>query len=155
MSQKKVDKYKKDKANRKKIIARQKRLSVLRTTIVSLVVVAFVGYFVASVLDKAGIISLSKSDEEETVYELSDKEVKEVWDEYKNGDTEDETADDASEDTTEAVAEDTTAEGDTVAEETTADNAAEDVASEDTTADNATETSEANVVDDVAVEINE
>lgn len=44
MSQAKVDLYKKEKANRKKIMAKEKRMKALRTTVLSVVCVAIVGW---------------------------------------------------------------------------------------------------------------
>ena len=44
MSQAKVDQYKKEKANRKKIMAKEKRMKALRTTVLSVVCVAIVGW---------------------------------------------------------------------------------------------------------------
>ena len=78
MSQEKVDKYKKDKANRKKIIKKEKRLAFLRTSIITLIVIAFFVYLGYSVVDKAGWLKKS-SEEETTVYSLSQKEVDKVW----------------------------------------------------------------------------
>lgn len=44
MSQEKVDRYKKEKRNRKKIMRREKAASVLRTSIVTLVAAAIIGW---------------------------------------------------------------------------------------------------------------
>ncbi len=44
MSQKKVDKYKEQKANRKQIMKKEKRAKILRETLLVLVVVGLVGW---------------------------------------------------------------------------------------------------------------
>ena len=44
MSQEKVTRYKEEKANRKQIMKKQKRASIIRNTIASVVVVAVVGW---------------------------------------------------------------------------------------------------------------
>ena len=44
MSQEKVDKYKKEKANRKKIVKKQRIMNVVRKTVLSLAVIALVGW---------------------------------------------------------------------------------------------------------------
>lgn len=78
MSQAKVDKYKKEKAKRKKIIAKQKRQDFLRSSILILVVIAFVGFFGYSVY-KEYIYKEPAKTEEPTTYVLSEEEVSSVW----------------------------------------------------------------------------
>lgn len=53
MSQVKVDKYKEEKANRQKIMKKQKRMHKLEMTAIALVAVLFVGWVGYSVYDKA------------------------------------------------------------------------------------------------------
>lgn len=53
MSQAKVDKYKQEKANRQKIMKKQKRLHRLEMTAIALVSVVFIGWVGYSVYDKA------------------------------------------------------------------------------------------------------
>lgn len=62
MSQAKVDQYKKDKANRQKIIKKQKRMHRLEMAAIILVCVLFVGWIGFSVYDK-----VSSNQEKETV----------------------------------------------------------------------------------------
>ncbi|MGN1142323.1 MAG: hypothetical protein ACI4TF_14085 [Oliverpabstia sp.] len=62
MSQAKVDQYKKDKANRQKIIKKQKRMHRLEMAVITLVCVLFVGWIGYSVYDK-----VSSNQEKETV----------------------------------------------------------------------------------------
>lgn len=52
MSQAKVDKYKQDKANRKKIMKKEKRQRVLRILLACIVGIAIAGFLVWSVVDK-------------------------------------------------------------------------------------------------------
>ena len=52
MSQAKVDKYKQEKANRKKIMKKEKRQYVLRVILACIVGLAFVGFLVWTVVDK-------------------------------------------------------------------------------------------------------
>ena len=52
MSQAKVDKYKQDKANRKKIMKKEKRQRVLRILLASIVGIVIAGFLVWSVIDK-------------------------------------------------------------------------------------------------------
>ena len=52
MSQAKVDKYKKEKANRQKIMKREKRLHRLEMTAIGVVCAVFVGWIGYSVYDK-------------------------------------------------------------------------------------------------------
>lgn len=140
MSQEKVDKYKKDKANRKKIIKKEKRLAFLRTSIITLIVIAFFVYLGYSVVDKAGWLKKS-SEEETTVYSLSQKEVDKVW--KKVHESTEETSN--TEDTTVAEGSENESTSETVeATDNTADNTAE--ASETSNAadsDEAAETTEA------------
>ena len=44
MSQEKVDRYKQEKANRKKIVKKQRIMNVVRKTVLSLAVIALVGW---------------------------------------------------------------------------------------------------------------
>ncbi len=92
MSQAKVDKYKKDKANRKKIMAKQKRQAFLRSSILILVVIAFVGFFGYSVY-KEYIYKEPVKTEEPTTYVLSEEEVSSVWAATENEDETTTTAD--------------------------------------------------------------
>ncbi len=62
MSQAKVDQYKKDKANRQKIIKKQKRMHRLEMAAITLVCVLVVGWIGYSVYDK-----VSSNQEKETV----------------------------------------------------------------------------------------
>ena len=52
MSQAKVEKYKQEKANRKKIMKKEKRMHILRVILASLVGLVIVGFLVWSVVDK-------------------------------------------------------------------------------------------------------
>ena len=51
MSQEKVDRYKKQKANRKQIMRRQKMMSVLRKTVLAVVALALVAWIAYSAYD--------------------------------------------------------------------------------------------------------
>lgn len=51
MSQEKVDRYKKDKANRKQIMRKQKMMSIVRKAVLSLAALALVGWLGYSALD--------------------------------------------------------------------------------------------------------
>ncbi|MCC2254164.1 hypothetical protein LKD70_06875 [Ruminococcus sp. CLA-AA-H200] len=51
MSQEKVDRYKKEKANRKQIMHRQKVMSVVRKTVLTVVALALVGWLGFSAYD--------------------------------------------------------------------------------------------------------
>lgn len=53
MSQAKVDKYKKNKANRQKIMKKEKWMHTLEMTVIALVCVAFVGWVGYSIYAKA------------------------------------------------------------------------------------------------------
>lgn len=78
MSQAKVDKYKQDKKNRKKIMAKQKRQRFLGNCAFAVVILAFVGYLGYSVYDG----KFKKDDNKETeaaTYSLSEEEVSSVW----------------------------------------------------------------------------
>lgn len=52
MSQAKVDKYKEEKANRKQIMKKEKRMHILRCTVATLVIVALLGWIGVSVYQK-------------------------------------------------------------------------------------------------------
>lgn len=83
MSQEKVDKYKKDKANRKKLIAKQKRQEFLEKTVVTLIGLALVAFIVISAYfkwfhkEKATVA-------EAATYSLSEEEISSVWEAYEN-----------------------------------------------------------------------
>lgn len=81
MSQEKVDKYKRDKANRKKIIAKQKRQEFFAKFIAGIVTVAFIGFIVVSAyfkwFDKKG-----ETTAEAATYSLSEEEISKVWEAY-------------------------------------------------------------------------
>lgn len=51
MSQEKVDRYKKEKANRKQMIRRQKMMSVVRKTVLAVAALALVGWLGYSAYD--------------------------------------------------------------------------------------------------------
>ena len=51
MSQEKVDRYKKDKANRKQIVRKQKMMSIVRKAVLSLAALALVGWLGYSAWD--------------------------------------------------------------------------------------------------------
>lgn len=87
MSQAKVDKYKKDKANRKKIIARQKRVAAFQKFAVAVVSLALVVFIVGSAYFKW--FKDDKSDVTENVtYALSEEEVSSVWNSVANSEAE-------------------------------------------------------------------
>lgn len=79
MSQKKVDAYKKEKANRKKIIAKQKRQAFLMKLAGIAITALFFGFIIFSVYDK-----WIKEDEDATVatYALSAEEISSVFEAY-------------------------------------------------------------------------
>lgn len=82
MSQEKVDQYKKDKANRKKIIARQKRQAFFEKTIAVIIGVAFVAFVGVSAYFKW----FDKNDDtvaEAATYSLSEEEISSVWAAYE------------------------------------------------------------------------
>ena len=110
MSQKKVDQYKKDKKNRKKIIAREKRVIIFEKTVAALICVAFVAFIVISAYYKWFDKSKDTTAEVAT-YSLSEKEVSSAWNAYEES-----TAETTAEETT--VAETTTAEETTVSKDT-------------------------------------
>lgn len=64
MSQAKVDKYKQEKANRQKIMKKQKRMHHMEMTAIAVVCVLFIGWVGFSVYDKA---SSSGEETKETV----------------------------------------------------------------------------------------
>lgn len=51
MSQEKVDRYKKDKANRKQIMRKQKMMHIVRNTLMAVVAVALIGWLGYSAYD--------------------------------------------------------------------------------------------------------
>lgn len=110
MSQKKVDQYKKDKKNRKKIIAREKRVIIFEKTVAALICVAFVAFIGISAYYKWFDKSKDTTAEVAT-YSLSEKEVSSAWNAYEES-----TAETTAEETT--VAETTTAEETTVSKDT-------------------------------------
>ncbi len=116
MSQEKVDKYKKDKANRKKLIAKQKRQEFLEKSVVTLIGLALVAFIVISAYfkwfhkEKATVA-------EAATYSLSEEEISSVWEAHENP-TEEETT--SSEDISEE---------ETIADET--DNTANDVSTDE------------------------
>ena len=116
MSQEKIDKYKKDKANRKKLIAKQKRQEFLEKSVVTLIGLALVAFIVISAYfkwfhkEKATVA-------EAATYSLSEEEISSVWEAYENP-TEEETT--SSEDISEE---------ETIADET--DNTANDVSTDE------------------------
>ena len=75
MSQEKVDKYKKDKANRKKIMRKERAMSIVRKVILTLVALALVGWLGYSAYD------IYDSNQERTVAEENFDSVTE----YLNG----------------------------------------------------------------------
>ena len=118
MSQAKVDKYKKDKANRKKIIAKQKRIAALQQFAFAVVSLALVAFIVASAYFKW--FKDDKTSTEPVTYALSEEEVSSVWTAY--ADAEEESTTEADE--TDAASEDAeTVEAEsTDSEETTSSN---------------------------------
>lgn len=103
MSQQKVEKYKKEKQNRKKIIARQKRQKVMRNCAYVLVIAAFIGFIGFSVYKD--YIYKKPSDTEPATFSLSEKEISKVWTDYENS-SDDETT--SGEDETTSSDEETT-----------------------------------------------
>ncbi|HIZ74423.1 MAG TPA: hypothetical protein H9723_04165 [Candidatus Mediterraneibacter stercoravium] len=75
MSQEKVDKYKKDKANRKKIMRKERAMSIVRKAILTLVALALVGWLGYSAYD------IYDSNQERSVAEVNFDSVTE----YLNG----------------------------------------------------------------------
>ena len=104
MSQKKVDEYKKEKANRKKIIAKQKRNAVL---------MKLAGFIIFSVYDK-----WIKEDEKATIatYALSAEEITSAFEAYTAESEENTTEPSSSENSTTDSQEETTSKN---SEETT------------------------------------
>ena len=75
MGQEKVDKYKKDKANRKKIMRKERAMSIVRKAILTLVALALVGWLGYSAYD------IYDSNQERSVAEVNFDSVTE----YLNG----------------------------------------------------------------------
>ena len=75
MSQEKVDKYKKDKANRKKIMRKERTMSIVRKAILTLAALALVGWLGYSAYD------IYDSNQERSVAEVNFDSVTE----YLNG----------------------------------------------------------------------
>ena len=78
MSQEKVDKYKKDKANRKKLMAQQKRQEFLEKSVFALIGVALVAFVVVSAYFK-WFHKEKKTVAEAATYSLSEEEISSVW----------------------------------------------------------------------------
>lgn len=119
MSQQKVDKYKKEKANRKKIIARQKRQEFFARFAVGVVTIAFFGFIIVSAYFKW----FDKKDEttaEAATYSLSEEEISSVWEAYT------EESESTSEEETTQVAETTSSEESSSSEEATTVNPSEE-----------------------------
>ncbi len=91
MSQQKVDKYKKDKANRKKIIAKQKRIAFIEKAVTIIIGLAFVAFIGGSAYFKWFHKEKSSGTNETVTYALSEKEISSVWDAYKDDDEEETT----------------------------------------------------------------
>lgn len=79
MSQQKVDKYKKDKANRKKIIAKQKRIAFFEKTVAVIVGLALVAFIGGSAYFKWFHKEKSSNSKETVTYALSEKEISSIW----------------------------------------------------------------------------
>lgn len=88
MSQKKVDEYKKYKANRKKILKKQKRVASLQRFTASVIILAFIAFIGASTYHKWFKKASNSTTAEATTYALSEKEVSEAWDAYYNAEEE-------------------------------------------------------------------
>lgn len=114
MSQAKVDKYKQDKANRKKIIAKQKRTLALQKFAFAVVSLALVAFIVVSAYFKW--FKDDKSDTENVTYALSEEEISSVWSEASEKKEEESTSSDTTDN-----------------KETSADNNTEDESTEETT----------------------
>jgi Tfp pilus assembly major pilin PilA len=108
MSQQKVEKYKNDKKNRKKIIAKQKRMRVLRNCMATLVVVALVAFIGLSIYKD--YIYKESTDTEPVTYSLSEKEISKVWSSYE---------DEAASDDETSSDDETTSQDESASEETT------------------------------------
>lgn len=106
MSQQKVEKYKKEKQNRKKIIAREKRQKALRNCAYVLVIVAFFGFIAFSIYKD--YIYKEPANTEPVTYSLSEKEISKAWTEYENASSEENSSGDD---------ENTSGEGDTTSGE--------------------------------------
>lgn len=92
MSQQKVEKYKKEKQNRKKIIAKQKRQKFMRNCAYVLVLAAFIGFIGFSVYKD--YIYKEPSSTEPATFSLSEKEISKVWSDYEKGDSEESSSSD-------------------------------------------------------------
>ncbi|MCI8667948.1 MAG: hypothetical protein HFI34_00260 [Lachnospiraceae bacterium] len=105
MSQKKVDEYKKEKANRKKIIAKQKRNAILMKLAGVIITALFFGFIIFSVYDK-----WIKEDEEATIatYALSAEEITSAFEAYTAESEENNSTSDSQEETTSKNSEETT-----------------------------------------------
>lgn len=114
MSQEKVDKYKKEKANRKKIIAKQKRIAFLEKSVFALVVIAFVAFIGGSVYFK-WFDKKKDTVAEAATYSLSEEEISSVWAAHEN--PEEETTSPIEDSTTAATEEETTAASEDSAED--------------------------------------
>lgn len=110
MSQQKVEKYKKEKQNRKKIIAKQKRQKFMRNCAYVLVIAAFIGFIGFSVYKD--YIYKEPSNTEPTTFSLSEKEISKVWTEYENGESEESSSSDEN-NTTSSEGETTSSENET------------------------------------------
>ena len=115
MSQKKVDQYKKDKKNRKKIIASEKKVNIFEKTVADLISVDLEAYIVIYAYYKWFDKSKDTTAEVAT-YSLSEKEVSSAWNAYEESTAETTVAETTAEETT--VAETTTAEETTVSKDT-------------------------------------
>lgn len=90
MSQEKVNKYKEEKLNRKKIIAKQKRNAAIRNSILSLVIVGFVAFVGYSVYKD--YIYEEPTETEVATYSLSESEITSAWNAYLEQETSSEDA---------------------------------------------------------------
>lgn len=110
MSQEKVDKYKHDKANRKSIMAREKRMHILECGAVIVVCVAIVAWIGVSLV--RSIYSSATEDTETTQTEVNMDSINAYLTELNSDDASDET------DATEEGASEETTSGDETAEDT-------------------------------------
>lgn len=120
MSQKKVDQYKKDKANRKKLIAKQKRHEFLTKLALGIVTLAFIGFIAVSAYFKWFDKKEDTTTTETATYSLSEEEISSIWEAYtEESETTvaDETTHSSETDSTAADSEDTTADEETTASE--------------------------------------
>lgn len=119
MSQQKVDKYKKDKANRKKLIAKQKRQEFFARLAAGVVTIAFIGFIVVSAyfkwFDKKG-----ETTAEAATYSLSEEEISSVWEAYT------EESESTEEETTQSAETTSSDEAATTEEETTSDDSSDE-----------------------------